>query len=264
MRVTMASVAARAGRVNEDFTGAVPTAAVLVDGAGIPGTESICRHGVAWYATRLGGTLLGLLSLAPDRGLAALLAEAIDQVTAGHRDTCDVANPISPSATVAVLRRRGGLVEHLVLGDSFVVLDRTDGTPLVVTDPREVVVSRSYQSAIEATDEGGAEHHRLLRELRARRNQPGGFWLAKDDPRAADEAVTGSCPAAGLAGAVLLSNGASRAVDRFGLIDWPGLLAVLASGGPAEVVRRVREAEARHAVPADDASIAYCTGLGVT
>jgi hypothetical protein len=50
MRVTMTSAAARTGHANEDFTGAVPTAVVLIDGAGIPGTESICRHGAAWYA----------------------------------------------------------------------------------------------------------------------------------------------------------------------------------------------------------------------
>ena len=31
----------------------------------------------------------------------------------------------------------------------------------------------------------------MLGDLRARRNHPGGFWVAKDDPRAADEAVTG-------------------------------------------------------------------------
>ena len=67
MRVTMTSVAAaRAGRANEDFTGAIPTAAVLIDGAGIPGAESVCRHGVAWYASRLGGSLLNLLSLVRD------------------------------------------------------------------------------------------------------------------------------------------------------------------------------------------------------
>lgn len=262
MRVTMTSAVARTGRVNEDFTGAVPTAAVLIDGAGIPGTASICRHGVAWYATRLGGTLLGLLSLAPDRGLPALLGEAIEQVTDGHRDTCDVANPISPSATVAILRRSGGLLEHLVLGDSYVVLGRAGGAPLVVTDPREVVISRSYQAAIEATVEGSDDYHRLLRDLRANRNQPGGFWLAKDDPRAADEALTGSCQISGLTGAALLSNGASRVVDRFRLTDWPGVMAVLASNGPAEIIHRVREAEARHAVAADDATIAYCTDLG--
>ncbi|MGH3678906.1 MAG: hypothetical protein ACRDT2_01045 [Natronosporangium sp.] len=258
----MTSAEARTDHPNEDFTGAVPTAAVLIDGAGIPGTESICRHGVAWYASRLGGSLLSRLSLAPDRSLPVLLAEAIEQVTDDHRDTCDVANPISPMATVAILRVSGGLLEHLVLGDSVIALDRADGAPLVVSDPREVDIRQSYQPAFAATAEGSDEYHRVLRDFRANRNQPGGFWLAKDDPRAADEAVTGSRPIAELTGAVLLSNGASRIVDRFGLADWPGVMAILASSGPAEVIHRVRQAEARHAVPADDATIAHCTDLG--
>ena len=262
MRVTMISAAARAGRVNEDFTGAVPTAAVLIDGAGIPGAESICRHGVAWYASRLGGGLLGLVSRQRDCSLSALLAEAIVQVADEHRDTCEIADPISPSASVAVLRLRDGLIEHLVLGDSVVVLDRAGGRPLVVSDPREVVISRSYQPRLEAAAEGSDEYHRLLRDLRANRNRPGGFWVAKDEPRAADEAVTGSCPVSELAGAALLSNGASRIVDRFRLADWPEVMAVLAASGPAEVIRRVRHAEARHAVPADDATIAHCTDFG--
>jgi hypothetical protein len=133
MRVTMTSAAARTGHANEDFTGAVPTAAVLIDGAGISGTESICRHGVAWYSNRLGGSLLGLLSLGRDGSLSTLLAEAIEQVTDEHRDTCDVANPISPSATVATLRLSDGLIEHLVLGDSVLVLDRAYRTPLVIS-----------------------------------------------------------------------------------------------------------------------------------
>lgn len=261
MRVAMASVAKRAGRANEDFTGAVPTAAVLLDGAGIPGTESICRHGVAWYAARLGGSLLGLLSLNRDRGLPALLAEAIERVTDGHRDTCDVASPISPSATVAVLRRSEGRVEYLVLGDSVLVLDRADGAPLVVSDPREEIISRPYRSMLGAVPEGSDEYRRVLRDLRTHRNRPGGFWLAKDDPGAAHEAITGSCAVSGLTGAVLLSNGASRVVDRFPLADWREVMTVLASAGPAEIIRRVRRAEARHAVAADDATIAYCTEL---
>lgn len=265
MRVTMTtSAAARPGRVNEDFTGAVPTAAVLVDGAGIPGSESLCRHGVAWYATRLGGALLGLLSPVRDRGLPALLAAAIEQVTDAHRDTCNVADVIAPSAAVAVLRLSGGLVDYAVLGDATVVLDRTDGTPLVVSDPREVVISRSYEAALGATARGSDAHRRILRDLRSHRNQPGGFWVAKDDPRAADEAVTGSCPVSGLSAAALLSNGASGLVDRFRLCDWPEVMAALASGGPDGIIRRVRRAEARRGVAPDDATVAYCTGLDET
>ncbi|MFB6717038.1 integrase [Streptomyces sp. NPDC056237] len=262
MRVIMASAAARTDHANEDFAGAVPKAVVLIDGAGIAGTESICRHGVAWYASRLGGVLLSLLTRLRDRNLSALLAEAIEQATDDHRDTCDVADPISPSATVAILRLSDGLIEYLVLGDSVLVLDRVDGAPVVVSDPREVIISRSYEHALEAAAKGSGEYHRILQDLRAKRNQPGGFWVAKDDPRAADEAITGSCPISELTSAVLFSNGASRIVDRFRLFDWPGVMTTLASSGPAEIIHRVRQAEARHLVAADDATIAHCTDLG--
>ena len=87
---------------------------------------------------------------------------------------------------------------------------------------------------------------RLLREaLRARRNQPGGYWVAKDDPRAAEEAVTGSRSLADLNGVALLSNGASRIVSPYGLTDWPGVLDLLGSAGRPTSSRRVRQAEAR-------------------
>jgi hypothetical protein len=258
VQVTMTSVARR---VNQDFTGAGPAAAVVIDGAGIPGGEAVCRHGVAWYATRLGGTLLALLSLRPDRTLPAVLAEAVELVTDGHRATCDVTDPISPSAAVAVLRVRDGVAEHLVLGDAVLVLGVRDGAPVVVTDTREVEIARPYEIALRDVPPGSDEHQRLLRDLRAHRNRPGGFWVAKDDPRAAAEAVTGSRPVSGLTGAALLSNGASRFVDRFGLTGWPGLLALLAAAGPEEIIRRVRDAERQHGVAPDDATIAWCTGL---
>ncbi|WP_327087376.1 protein phosphatase 2C domain-containing protein [Nonomuraea sp. NBC_01738] len=263
MRVSMASVAAgRVGRGNEDFAGAAQNAAVLVDGAGIPGMEAVCRHGVAWYAARLGATILRHIddSTLADT-LADVLAVAIRQVTDQHRDTCDVADPISPSAAVAIVRVTGGRVEHLVLGDAFVVLDRGDAEPVVVTDPREPAISRVYAELLKGVPEGSDEYRRILRELRANRNHPGGFWVAKDDPRAAHEAITGSCPVQTLTGAALLSNGASRIVGDLGLTDWRGVMAMLGRSGPREIIRRVRQAEARHGIAADDATVAHCTGL---
>ncbi|MEV0457729.1 hypothetical protein [Catellatospora methionotrophica] len=257
----MASVPGHDGRVNEDFAAATATAAVLVDGAGIPGAEAACRHGVAWYAVRLGGSLLGLLTLDPASSLTAVLAMAIDEVTGEHRDTCDVADPISPSAAVAMLRVSGDRLDHLVLGDATLVLNRAEGEPLVVTDPREVVISRSYASALAGRTPASEEYRSVLRELRARRNRPGGFWVAKDDPGAAHQALTGTCAVAGLTGAALLSNGASRLVDRFASTSWPDAMALLATHGPGEIIDRVRRAEARHAVAADDATIVHCTWL---
>jgi hypothetical protein len=47
MKIVTATSPGHVGRPNEDFVGDVPGAVVLLDGAGIPGTETICRHGVA-------------------------------------------------------------------------------------------------------------------------------------------------------------------------------------------------------------------------
>jgi hypothetical protein len=43
---------------------------------------------------------------------------------------------------------------------------------------------------------------------------------------------------------VLLSDGASRLVDPFGLATWEELLALLDENGPDELLRQVRAAEA--------------------
>jgi hypothetical protein len=254
VQLSMATSAGRAGRPNEDFVGALPGAVVLLDGAGIPGASALCSHGVAWYTHRLGGALLGGLS--SDGGdLAAVLGAAISSVADSHRDTCDLAHPNSPQATVAIVRASSGRLDYLLLADSYLVLDGGE----VLTDSREVAARRDCAAPLEGLVVGTSEYAWALdacrAEMRARRNQPGGYWIAKDDPRAAAEAVTGSRPLADLA---LLSNGASRIVDPYGVTDWPGVWELLRADGPGEVIRRVREAEAfSGAADPDDATVAY-------
>jgi len=104
-----------------------------------------------------------------------------------------------------------------------------------------------------------------IEALWARRNQPGGYWIAKDDPHAAAEAVTGCRYLADLESVALLSNGASRIVSPYGLTDWPRVLELLRADGPTEIIRRVRQAEAGMSagpggpVP-DDATVAHWVG----
>ncbi|MCD4532574.1 protein phosphatase 2C domain-containing protein [Nocardioides sp. cx-169] len=256
------------GRPNEDFVGGVPGAAVLLDGAGVRGSEAICRHGVAWYSHRLGASLLARLARDDETSLVAALADAIDEVAGQHRDTCDIANPSSPQSTVSIVRFRGDRADFLVLGDVYVVLDLIDGLPQVVTDTREVSVRRECTAALHGVPAGTREHDQrkqsVIDALRARRNQPGGYWIAKDDPRAAMEAVTGWVPIEQLRGAALLSNGASRIVDPYQLCEWPTVLQLIRADGPHEILRRIREAEAAGAGSRegvgepDDATIAYC------
>ncbi|MEU1885249.1 hypothetical protein ABZ491_07165 [Micromonospora rifamycinica] len=270
MQVTMATSPAKADQSNEDFAGAVPNAVVLLDGAGLAGTTSTCLHGVAWYTRRLGGALLAHLAAGDGRDLTAILGQAIVEVADAHRNTCDVGDPSSPSATVTILRVDDDHADHLVLADSVLVLDHAGDVPKVITDGRVDAVGRRYRAAMDATLNGSAEHDRALREyieaLRAHRNRPGGFWVAADDPGVATEALTGSRPVSELRGAVLLSDGASRIVDHFALAGWPEVLALIAAAGPGEVIRRVRAAEASdpqgrrwpRAKAYDDATLAWC------
>lgn len=265
MHVSMATSGGHAGRPNEDFVGAIPGAAVLLDGAGIPGTEQICSHGVAWYTHRLGGALLSRLSHADGSALAAILADAINEIADGHRSTCDIANVSSPQATVAVIRSEAGRLEYLMLADCFLVLDPISASPVVMTDDREVTARAVCGAPLAGVARGTAEYERVweacLTALQARRNQPGGYWIAKDDPAVASYAVTGSCPLQELTGAALLSNGAARIVSAYDQTTWPGVLELLRHGGPDAVIRRVRQAEATSTDAADDATVAYCTEL---
>jgi hypothetical protein len=241
-----------------------------LDAVLIPGTGSICCHGVAWYTHHLGGALLGRLSRDDGRDLTALVAAAIEEIAADHRGTCDITHPSSPQATVVIARLRESRLDYLLLADCFLVLDQVCGGPLIITDEREVAARRDCWVPLAGLARGTAEYERVrdrcVEALQARRNQPGGYWIAKDDPHAAEEAVAGSRPQHDLDGAALLSNGASRAVSPYGLTTWPGLLELLRTEGPAGIIQRVRQAEATHpqntqAQPPDDVTVAFCNRL---
>ncbi|WP_173096754.1 protein phosphatase 2C domain-containing protein [Actinomadura verrucosospora] len=248
MRVQIASEPGRPGRDNEDFAAAAPGLFVVVDGAGAPaGVASGCEHSVAWYAHNLGGMLLGAATDV-GVGLDEALAVGIERVNALHAGTCDLGHPGSPSATVAMARVNGERLEHLVLSDAVVVLDLADREPVVITDDRLAEVIARLDESAELSAVGSREHTERLRSrverLGSYRNQPGGFWVASTKPEAAGEAFAGSTPLRELDAVALLSDGASRLADRFDLMSWPELLAVLRKAGPTELIARTREVEA--------------------
>ncbi len=212
MKVLLATEAAAPGKPNEDFAAVAPGVAVLLDGAGLPpAVETGCAHGVAWYARTLGAALLAAIVADPSRPLRPALAQALAHVRAQHHRTCDLANPNSPAATVTAVRRSADGLDYLALSDSTVAAHWEDGRePLIVTDNRSF--ARGY--------------------------------VAKADPAAAERALVGRLPLAGLRGVALLSDGAARLADRFHLRSWPGVLDLIRDHGPAELLRQVRAAEA--------------------
>jgi Protein phosphatase 2C len=205
LRVVLATEPGTPGQPNEDFAAVAPGAAVLLDGVTNRSPDIGCRHGVAWYARTLGGTLLTAITASPPVPLADALADAIAEVRRQHGGGCDLASPATPGATVVAARAQPGGISYLVLSDSSIVADYGDGrAPLVVTDI-----------------------HRP----------------AAADPAVAATASTGTIDMAGLRGLALLSDGATRITDRFGLLGWPELMDVLRTAGPAELISQVRQAE---------------------
>ncbi|MFY7064919.1 hypothetical protein ACOQFV_03570 [Nocardiopsis changdeensis] len=76
--------------------------------------------------------------------------------------------------------------------------------------------------------------------IRALRGVPGGFWTAGSDPRAADEALTGT---ARLDRFALMTDGATRAVEVFGDLDWGQAFSLVSDKGPGALIERVRALE---------------------
>jgi hypothetical protein len=232
---------------------------VVVDGAGIRGAEGLCHHGVAWYAHTLGAEVVDRLRQQPVGGLRDAVAESIETVTAAHSDTCEVADPSSPQASIAVMRDTGDGVDYLVLGDVYLIVEAA--SPLVITDRREVAVRQEALKHLTDLLPGTPEHDHELRRaidsLRAARNHPGGYWIAKDDPRAAAEAVVGRLDTGPLGCLAILSNGAARLVEPYGVTDWQGMVELLHAVGPDGVLHRLRVCEKQISTTPDDASVAY-------
>lgn len=246
-------------QANEDFVGAAGDVMVVVDGAGIRGAEALCHHGVAWYARTLGAHVIDGLRQQPRTRLRDAVAESIAAVTAAHSGTCDVADPSSPQASIAVVRRETDGADYLVLGDVYVIAEAAP--PRVITDGREVavreVVTKELAHLVPGTPEHDQELRRAIDALRAARNRAGGYWIAKDDPDAACEAVVGRIDLASHGSLAVLSNGAARLVQPYGATDWQGLVEMLHALGPDGVLRRLRDAEEQITAAPDDASIAY-------
>ncbi|MGI8416985.1 MAG: protein phosphatase 2C domain-containing protein [Nakamurella sp.] len=215
-----------AGSPNEDLVLTGPDFVVVLDGATAPRSiPSGCRHGVAWLVRRLGARLAVPLLEHSTAPLAELLADAIAVVCEQHANSCDLANPDSPSSTVSIVRASGDRLDHLVLADSPVLLRTIDQQLVVIVDRR---VDELPEYSFEA--------------VRRLRNRQGGFWVAGTDPAAAQHALTGSIELATVELVAVLSDGASRFADRY-RHSWDELIAVLQGSGPLALIDLVHQAD---------------------
>ncbi|MEV6981572.1 protein phosphatase 2C domain-containing protein [Sphaerisporangium sp. NPDC051017] len=219
------------GRRNEDYVIAGPDWIAVLDGATAPaGVDSGCIHDVPWLVAQLGGALGHGLATRPGAALVGILADGIRAVMAAHEDTCDLTNVDSPSSTVAAVRRRGELVDYLVLCDSPIALVGANGALTMIDDDR--------------TDHLPGGRPYSLELVQSLRNQPGGFWVASTKPEAA-YALRGSVSAETLSGILMVTDGVTRLIEWYGH-TWEQLMETVAKAGPGQLIAQVRSAELDH------------------
>jgi hypothetical protein len=243
MRFTVHSQAGDPARANEDWVSCSPTLVVVLDGVSAR-TDTGCSHGTTWFADHL-GSATAKLAASTDLSLQDALAGAIEAV-AGKHPTCDLSHPATPSAAVAILRMTD-IVEYLVLADVTIALD-LNGAVHTVVDDRVTATAKAERKAADRYPIGTAEKRRALLAMKqaelATRNQPGGYWVAAADPKAAHYALTGDVTLASTRRTAVLTDGAARIVNMYQSLNWLELLDQLECPGPAEVVRRIRAIEA--------------------
>ncbi|AUI63074.1 protein phosphatase 2C domain-containing protein [Amycolatopsis sp. BJA-103] len=211
-----------AARPTEDHVAVLDNAVVILDGATSPHPD---LPPGGWYASLLVRSLSQALSAEPEADLAALLAGSIADVA--RREGLEPGH--SPSSTVSIARWTDDTVDGLVLADSPIIAFGPSGAdPL--TDDRLATLRDSGQLRTGA-------------DVRAKRNAPGGFWVAEAEPKAATEAVRRSWPRSEVEALLLATDGVAIGVDEYGLFGWPEVLAMSRKRGPDAVLDAVRTAE---------------------
>jgi hypothetical protein len=257
MQVSFASEPGDPAIPNEDFVAASVDTVVVLDGVTPVDRDDIgCRHGVAWFVRTLGTRFLACATNDPTP-LVDCLADAIGYTRDAHTDSCDPSHPDSPAATVAAVRVRHPWLDYLVLSDACVVLDGGDAVR-AVTDQRAGAVSRRLRAA--GTQPTGSV-------VRSHRNRADGYWVAAERLESAYESLSGTVDLADVHRVVVATDGATRLVDTFHEVDWKAALEELQQAGPAEWIRRTRQAErvaaesqSRRLVKThDDATVALVT-----
>ena len=124
-------------------------------------------------------------------------------------------------------------VDVLVLGDSSVIVGRTDQEPELVVDDRLAHLHNPHRARYRrrlVDGHGYDEQHRaVLREMQtvqaSQRNRADGYFIAETDPDAARHAITRRYARHQVDWIILATDGASDLLQHLRLDDWPAIAA---------------------------------------
>ncbi len=205
---------------DDDRVLVMENAVIVLDGSSGSGDGSI-KPGI--FAERIGQYLAAEITQHPETDLKICLEHALDKEITEF----GLQSGVRPSTTISIFRLSHGQAEVLVLGDSPVVVGGTSFSQ-VITDSRiddlDLEEVRKYRERLQSGSGYDPEHERLVAILRQRqgdyRNRPGGFWVACDDPKAAQHALVTRFDAAVVRWVVMATDGVAKPLMHLGWDDW--------------------------------------------
>lgn len=241
------------GPVNEDLCFCDGKRAWVLDGAAGPegrqatGWDSDAR----WLVNRMDAALKGRLP-GPGRGvakqqhadsLADVVVMCIEAIEKQYQKMWGEDRPDKsqvPSASGALVRCRGEMLEYLVFGDSPLLLRFRDGRVQVFLDQLlRDLDARALALGVEQSQTSGLPLSQCreamlpaLIENRKQMNTANGYYSISNVPTAGYLTIGGQIPLAELDAVCLLSGGFARHYDLFGL-----------SRGPEEFMELAEKAE---------------------
>ena len=249
------AVSDKGGAVNEDVYGYSGNAAWVLDGAtGLADRQllSPVSDGRAYVDVlsaslhTLFATQTGPLSEVVEMAIRKVSDKFLPTLKKREAKTYEM-----PSAAMAMVRIRDGLLELAVLGDCRVLVQMGADvvwlphySPLEALDRRLIEqISALHRQGIVNPDE---VRKRMLDRFRAQRstmNTPEGYWALSFSLEAAAHLQTETVKSSRARHVLLVSDGFYRLVDTLHRFDPPGLLAAAVEGGLEPLVRRLRELE---------------------
>jgi len=259
------------GRTNQDTVVVTDHAVAVLDGATAWLPQESGRDG-GWYSRQLGAALAG--GLDTDVSLVGLLQDAIWNLS----QEFDLTPGNAPESTATIARWSAEEVEILVLGDSPAVIYLKDAEPLVLLDDRLQATGaearKAYKEHLGAGHGYGPELDALLAQLQRDemvwQNRSGGYWAASASPEAPLHALTARYPLSDVESILLLTDGASAAVDDYEHPStWDAVDGVLRENGPDSLLASIHHLEESDAAglrwprakPHDDKTLARIRSL---
>ncbi len=259
----LSAATAPGSEANEDAYGLWPTplapcAAWVLDGvtgindrALLPGPSD-----AAWFVAQVQELLPALLSDAPDRPIAELiaaLAQALERrQSASWLDARGADGRETPAASFALLRLLGDEVEIARLGDCLVLLEPRDGMVRALEHPAlEQIEAESKRAILELRAVGVTDPSEIrqrmmptLRAQRTRRNLPNGYGVLAAEQSCVAMLHVDRLPASALSRILLASDGYYRLVDHYGAMTDAELVRRTVERGADRLLRELRAIEA--------------------